>query len=56
MIYQIGHFFVFNSRRCGGGFCEDCSTHQIPVPERGWGDAPVRVCDPCYDKGIEKIL
>ncbi|KAH9422456.1 Zinc finger FYVE domain-containing protein 1 [Dermatophagoides pteronyssinus] len=26
-------------RRCGG------------VPERGWGDQPVRVCDICFEKG-----
>lgn len=38
-------------RRCGGGFCEDCSSRCQPVPERGWGDQPVRVCDPCYEKG-----
>ncbi|KPM11553.1 zinc finger domain-containing protein 22 [Sarcoptes scabiei] len=30
------------SRRCGGGFCEECSSKYQPVPERGWGDNPVR--------------
>ena len=33
-------------RGCGEGFCDKCSTHQIPVPSRGW-DYPVRVCDLC---------
>mmetsp|Transcript_14750 Transcript_14750/g.22931 ORF Transcript_14750/g.22931 Transcript_14750/m.22931 type:complete len:564 (-) Transcript_14750:617-2308(-) len=35
-------------RRCGEGFCEDCSSQKTPVPDRGW-DKPVRVCDACYD-------
>ncbi|RWS03710.1 Zinc finger FYVE domain-containing protein 1-like protein, partial [Dinothrombium tinctorium] len=39
-------------RACGGGFCENCSSRARPVPERGWGEAPVRVCDPCYHKGL----
>jgi zinc finger FYVE domain-containing protein 1 len=37
-------------RACGEGFCEDCSSNVMPVPERGWM-APVRVCDKCYGKG-----
>ncbi|KAL5009073.1 hypothetical protein ScPMuIL_014654 [Solemya velum] len=37
-------------RACGRGFCDDCSTHRRPVPERGWGEALVRVCDYCYEK------
>ncbi|XP_077997620.1 zinc finger FYVE domain-containing protein 1-like isoform X2 [Glandiceps talaboti] len=46
-------------RACGQGFCDNCSTHRRPVPERGWGATPVRVCDKCFkdDKGdvdIEK--
>lgn len=40
---------VHHCRRCGGGFCHECSTKSLPVPERGWGDASVRVCDKCYD-------
>ncbi|KAG1708463.1 Zinc finger FYVE domain-containing protein 1 [Nymphon striatum] len=36
-------------RACGGGFCEDCSNKSRPVPERGWGNDPVRVCDNCYN-------
>lgn len=34
-------------RACGGGFCEQCSSHSMPVPQRGWGNSPVRVCDSC---------
>lgn len=36
-------------RACGEGFCDSCSSKTRPVPERGWGPAPVRVCDNCYD-------
>lgn len=39
---------IHHCRRCGGGFCHECSTKSMPVPERGWGDASVRVCDKCY--------
>lgn len=39
-------------RSCGNGFCEDCSTHSRPVPERGWGPSPVRVCDGCFAEGM----
>ncbi|CAG5126834.1 unnamed protein product [Candidula unifasciata] len=35
-------------RACGKGFCADCSSKKRPVPERGWGSEPVRVCDACY--------
>lgn len=38
-------------RACGDGFCEECSDLTRPVPERGWGETPVRVCKKCYDKG-----
>uniref|UniRef100_A0AAV2JC79 FYVE-type domain-containing protein n=1 Tax=Knipowitschia caucasica TaxID=637954 RepID=A0AAV2JC79_KNICA len=37
-------------RACGEGFCDGCSSKAAPVPERGWGLAPVRVCDVCYDQ------
>ena len=37
-------------RSCGYGFCDECSSHKALVPERGWGDEPVRVCKCCYDK------
>ncbi|XP_025043274.1 zinc finger FYVE domain-containing protein 1 [Pelodiscus sinensis] len=41
-------------RACGEGFCDGCSSKTRPVPERGWGPAPVRVCDDCYDsRGIQ---
>ncbi|XP_049841718.1 zinc finger FYVE domain-containing protein 1-like [Schistocerca gregaria] len=36
-------------RACGEGVCENCSSHQMEVPERGW-HYPVRVCDECYSK------
>ncbi|XP_065260475.1 zinc finger FYVE domain-containing protein 1 [Emys orbicularis] len=40
-------------RACGEGFCDGCSSKSRPVPERGWGPAPVRVCDNCHDsRGI----
>ncbi|KAK3773525.1 hypothetical protein RRG08_022238 [Elysia crispata] len=35
-------------RACGKGFCMDCSSKKRPVPERGWGPEPVRVCDDCF--------
>ncbi|KAF4085837.1 hypothetical protein AMELA_G00099520 [Ameiurus melas] len=38
-------------RACGEGFCQACSTRSMPVPERGWGRNPVRVCDACYQQG-----
>ncbi|NP_001086271.1 zinc finger FYVE-type containing 1 S homeolog [Xenopus laevis] len=37
-------------RACGEGFCDICSSKSRPVPERGWGISPVRVCDSCYDQ------
>nr|XP_037274458.1 zinc finger FYVE domain-containing protein 1-like isoform X2 [Rhipicephalus microplus] len=36
-------------RACGNGFCQDCSSKTRPVPERGWGTEPVRVCDDCFE-------
>ncbi|KAJ7371035.1 Zinc finger FYVE domain-containing protein 1 [Desmophyllum pertusum] len=49
------HLFVdgetkHHCRACGGGVCDACSTNKKPVPERGWGQAPVRVCDRCFGK------
>ncbi|XP_063287134.1 zinc finger FYVE domain-containing protein 1-like isoform X2 [Pelobates fuscus] len=43
-------------RACGEGFCYDCSNHTMPVPERGWGQAPVRVCNKCHSAGISKDI
>uniref|UniRef100_A0A1A8BB24 Zinc finger, FYVE domain containing 1 n=1 Tax=Nothobranchius kadleci TaxID=1051664 RepID=A0A1A8BB24_NOTKA len=37
-------------RACGEGFCDGCSAKAAPVPERGWGPAPVRVCDVCFEQ------
>ncbi|XP_059162270.1 zinc finger FYVE domain-containing protein 1-like isoform X2 [Physella acuta] len=42
-------------RSCGKGFCSDCSSKKRPVPERGWGPEPVRVCDACYSKDEKEI-
>ena len=39
---------IHHCRACGEGFCDECSQRQLPVPERGWGAKPVRVCDKCY--------
>uniref|UniRef100_A0A3Q3WK95 FYVE-type domain-containing protein n=1 Tax=Mola mola TaxID=94237 RepID=A0A3Q3WK95_MOLML len=38
-------------RSCGEGFCHPCSSHRMPVPERGWGSVPVRVCKACFRQG-----
>ncbi|XP_035473658.1 zinc finger FYVE domain-containing protein 1 isoform X3 [Scophthalmus maximus] len=44
-------------RSCGEGFCDACSSKSRPVPERGWGLAPVRVCDACFhNRGIPTEL
>ncbi|XP_076873688.1 zinc finger FYVE domain-containing protein 1 [Brachyhypopomus gauderio] len=44
-------------RACGEGFCDGCSSKSRPVPERGWGLAPVRVCDACFqNRGIPEEL
>ncbi|KAK0137598.1 Zinc finger FYVE domain-containing protein 1 [Merluccius polli] len=37
-------------RACGEGFCDGCSSKATPIPERGWGPAPVRVCDLCFEQ------
>lgn len=37
-------------RACGEGFCDGCSSQSAPVPERGWGLGPVRVCDVCFEQ------
>ncbi|XP_062895121.1 zinc finger FYVE domain-containing protein 1 [Mobula hypostoma] len=39
-------------RACGEGFCDGCSSKSKPVPERGWGSVPVRVCDECYERAV----
>lgn len=35
-------------RSCGGIFCQEHSSHTIPLPDLGIYE-PVRVCDNCYD-------
>ncbi|KAG7274313.1 LOW QUALITY PROTEIN: hypothetical protein CRUP_024008 [Coryphaenoides rupestris] len=37
-------------RACGEGFCDGCSSKAAAIPERGWGPAPVRVCDVCFEQ------
>uniref|UniRef100_A0A6A7FVX9 Zinc finger FYVE domain-containing protein 1 n=1 Tax=Hirondellea gigas TaxID=1518452 RepID=A0A6A7FVX9_9CRUS len=39
---------IHHCRKCGLGFCNDCSRNKAYVPEKGWGDQTVRVCDSCY--------
>ncbi|XP_075043190.1 zinc finger FYVE domain-containing protein 1-like [Mixophyes fleayi] len=41
-------------RACGEGFCHNCSNQTMPVPERGWGPSPVRVCKKCHSQGPVK--
>ncbi|KAG8448744.1 hypothetical protein GDO86_015710, partial [Hymenochirus boettgeri] len=41
-------------RACGEGFCHDCSDQAMPVPERGWGPSPVRVCRKCHSQWTKK--
>uniref|UniRef100_A0A8C1UIG2 Zinc finger, FYVE domain containing 1 n=1 Tax=Cyprinus carpio TaxID=7962 RepID=A0A8C1UIG2_CYPCA len=46
-----------NSLIIVNGFCNGCSSKTRPVPERGWGLAPVRVCDACFqNRGISEEL
>ncbi|XP_041468091.1 zinc finger FYVE domain-containing protein 1-like [Lytechinus variegatus] len=46
---------LHHCRECGEGFCDECSQHQLPVPERGWGPKPVRVCDGCFQKKTSDV-
>lgn len=46
---EFGHSETkHHCRACGGGFCEKCSSKTMPVPWRGWGNIPVRVCNACH--------
>ncbi|KAG7175604.1 Zinc finger FYVE domain-containing protein 1-like [Homarus americanus] len=53
---------IHHCRKCGEGFCDNCSDVKMTVPEMGWGDEPVRVCKNCYktrnnpDTGAEEFL
>eukprot|EP00731_Ephydatia_muelleri_P028164 Em0019g1037a len=42
-------------RACGEGFCENCLIKLMPVPWRGWGTVPVKVCNPCHSKHNTKF-
>ncbi|XP_067682837.1 zinc finger FYVE domain-containing protein 1-like isoform X2 [Haliotis asinina] len=49
---KCGQEFTHNDQKhhcrgCGQGFCDVCSSYKRPVPERGWGMEPVRVCKDC---------
>lgn len=46
-------FKKHHCRACGKGVCDNCSSHTLPVPWRGWGESPVRVCDLCYQEKSE---
>ncbi|KAK3597426.1 hypothetical protein CHS0354_040164 [Potamilus streckersoni] len=35
-------------RACGQGFCDDCTSYQRAVPDRGW-TSEVRVCENCFN-------
>ncbi|VDM32314.1 unnamed protein product [Hydatigera taeniaeformis] len=35
-------------RSCGRGVCDSCSKQRISVPDRGYVEVAVRVCDRCY--------
>jgi hypothetical protein len=37
---------IHHCRRCGHGFCDDCSKNREPVPEKGYIDKQ-RVCNLC---------
>ncbi|KAG0716251.1 Zinc finger FYVE domain-containing protein 1 [Chionoecetes opilio] len=39
---------IHHCRKCGEGFCDPCSEDKLAVPERGWGEEPVRVCKTCF--------
>ena len=47
---------IHHCRRCGEGFCDDCSSHRCPVPERGWGLEPVRVCNQCSARSPQETI
>lgn len=47
--YFTAEKYKHHCRACGQGFCENCSSQQRPVPNRGW-EYPVRVCDTCAEK------
>uniref|UniRef100_A0A8C5KCL1 FYVE-type domain-containing protein n=1 Tax=Jaculus jaculus TaxID=51337 RepID=A0A8C5KCL1_JACJA len=41
---------ILSCNQCAASFKDnDTKHHYRPVPERGWGTAPMRVCDNCYD-------
>jgi len=47
---------IHHCRACGRGFCDSCSSHRRPVPERNWGPEAVRVCDECFEPSSTKAL
>ncbi|KAI9309257.1 armadillo-type protein [Cunninghamella echinulata] len=36
-------------RHCGNIYCHDCSSKNIPLPQFGYGNKPVRVCKDCFE-------
>ncbi|GAB5362040.1 hypothetical protein AAMO2058_000764000 [Amorphochlora amoebiformis] len=47
-VFSIG-LRKHHCRECGGIYCNECSSHRIPVRDKGFAN-PVRVCDSCYGK------
>ncbi|CAH8447344.1 unnamed protein product [Heterobilharzia americana] len=45
----IDDFSKHHCRACGRGVCARCSTGRLPVPDQGYGNEGVRVCDQCYE-------
>merc|ERR1711871_288226 len=42
-------FRKHHCRRCGKVFCNDCSKHRVKLPDDGYPDEKVRVCQHCND-------
>nr|CAH8828311.1 unnamed protein product [Trichobilharzia regenti] len=45
----VDDFSKHHCRACGRGVCARCSTGRLPVPDQGYGNEGVRVCDQCYE-------
>lgn len=40
-------------RNCGVIFCDNCTSHRLRLPDKGYKDA-VRICKPCFDNIISR--
>lgn len=54
-VFFGGRESIHHCRACGKGFCDECSSYRRPVPERGWGSEPVRVCKDCNKHDSKKL-